>query len=286
VFPHLLFSSSTQEGRESFYGKSKLEGRILFEEWAKKNNATFTGLIIPNVYGPFSKPNYNTFVATFAQKLINREQPEIVADGDIKFIYVTNLCNLIIDIIKKTKHGTVSRIEISFDFIKKVSYILNLFTYFSDCYIRNGIIPELKGKDQINLFNTFRSYIDYSTHFPIKLNKKNDQRGFFVETIKLGIGGQVSFSTTLPGITRGNHFHTRKIERFTVIKGKARIQLRRIGSKELISHYLDGNEPAYVDMPIWYTHNITNIGKDELYTQFWINEWYDPEDGDTYYEEV
>ena len=91
---------------------------------------------------------------------------------------------------------------------------------------------------------------------------------------------------TLPGVTRGNHFHTRKIERFTVIKGKARIQLRRIGTKEVISFDLEGSRPAYVDMPIWYTHNITNIGKDELYTQFWINEWYNKEDGDTYFEKI
>lgn len=138
----------------------------------------------------------------------------------------------------------------------------------------------------MNLFNTFRCYIDYSGHFPIKLIQHSDPRGVFVETIRLGIGGQVSFSTTIPGITRGNHYHTRKIERFTVIKGKARIQLRKIGTEEVLNFELDGSEPAYVDMPIWYTHNITNIGKDELYTQFWINEWYDPEDGDTYFEPI
>ncbi|MFK2346109.1 hypothetical protein ACIXNK_21890 [Bacteroides fragilis] len=100
------------------------------------------------------------------------------------------------------------------------------------------------------------------------------------------MGGQVSFSTTVPGITRGNHYHSRKIERFTVIKGKALIQLRCIGTEEVLEYYLDGNEPSYVDMPVWYTHSITNVGGGELYTQFWINEWYDPEDGDTYYEKI
>lgn len=128
--------------------------------------------------------------------------------------------------------------------------------------------------------------MNYPIKFPVKLRQHIDDRGTFVETIKIGIGGQVSFSTTIPGITRGNHFHTRKIERFTVIKGKARIQLRKIGTYEVLDFYLDGNEPSYVDMPIWYTHNITNIGEEDLYTQFWINEWYNPEDGDTYFEEV
>jgi len=113
-----------------------------------------------------------------------------------------------------------------------------------------------------------------------------DERGSFVETAKLNNGGQVSFSTTRPGITRGNHFHTRKAERFAVIKGKALIQLRRIGTDNVLNFELDGNEPAYVDMPVWYTHNITNAGDDDLYTIFWINEFYDPDDPDTFFERV
>ena len=98
--------------------------------------------------------------------------------------------------------------------------------------------------------------------------------------------GQASYSTTNSGVTRGNHFHTRKIERFSVIKGKAKIQLRKYLTDEIISFELDGNSPSYVDMPIWYTHNITNIGDEELLTFFWINEPYDQNDPDTYPEIV
>ena len=90
----------------------------------------------------------------------------------------------------------------------------------------------------------------------------------------------------MPGITRGNHFHTRKIERFIVIGGKAKISLRKIGSIEVYEYLLDGKNPSYVDMPIWYTHNITNIGSSPLITAFWINEAYDPKDADTYFENV
>ena len=97
---------------------------------------------------------------------------------------------------------------------------------------------------------------------------------------------KISFSTTKPGITRGNHFHVRKAERFAVIKGKARIQLRRIGSDKVLDFDLDGSEPAFVDMPIWYTHNITNIGDEELYTIFWISEFFDADEPDTFYEVV
>jgi UDP-2-acetamido-2,6-beta-L-arabino-hexul-4-ose reductase len=128
--------------------------------------------------------------------------------------------------------------------------------------------------------------MDIAGHYPVKLKMNTDDRGSFFETIKTQLGGQVSFSTTKVGITRGNHFHTRKIERFAVIKGKARIQLRRIGTSEVLNFDLDGNEPSYVDMPVWYTHNITNTGNEDLYTIFWINEFYDPADPDTYFENV
>lgn len=286
VKPHVIFSSSSQEERDNLYGKSKREGRELFENWAKRSGASYTGMVIPNVFGPFSKPNYNTFIATFAHKLINGENPEVKVDGDIKLIYVGSLCDYIISIINHTKKGTINRFDVPFDFECKVKNILDKFINFNQLYNNNGIIPILNDRNDINLFNTFRSYINYPIKFPVKLKQNNDDRGTFVETIKIGIGGQVSFSTTIPGITRGNHFHTRKIERFTVIKGKARIQLRKIGTNEVLDFYLDGNEPSYVDMPIWYTHNITNIGEEDLYTQFWINEWYNPEDGDTYFEEV
>jgi UDP-2-acetamido-2,6-beta-L-arabino-hexul-4-ose reductase len=100
------------------------------------------------------------------------------------------------------------------------------------------------------------------------------------------MGGQVSFSTTFPGITRGNHFHTRKIERFAVIKGKALIQLRKYNTSEILDFELNGDQPSYVDMPVWFTHNIKNTGEDELYTVFWINEFYNEADPDTYFENV
>lgn len=170
--------------------------------------------------------------------------------------------------------------------MKKVSVVLKLLNIFKQKYFDGGEIPVINDSFEHNLFNTYRSYIDYKTHFPVKFTQHTDPRGAFVEVIRLGIGGQCSFSTTVPGITRGNHYHTRKIERFAVIKGKALIQLRKIDTDEVLDFYLDGNEPAYVDMPIWYTHNIKNIGDEELYTIFWINEAFNPEDADTYFLEV
>jgi len=282
--PHVLFSSSTQEERDNIYGKSKKEGRQLFCNWAKKSGATFTGLIIPNVFGPFGNPYYNSVIATFSHQLTHGELPIIEVDGQLKLIYVGELVEEIHKIITSGLNQEECRISNTSE--QKVSEILAILERFKVDYFNQGIFPELKNRFEVNLFNTFRCYIDIKNNYPVKLKMNTDDRGSFVETIKMGLGGQVSFSTTKPGITRGNHFHTRKIERFAVIKGEARIQLRKIGTNEKFAFYLSGKEPAYVDMPIWYTHNITNIGQEELYTIFWINEFLNPADPDTFFEEV
>ena len=289
--PHILFSSSTQEERDNLYGKSKKEGRELLEKWADHNNAQFTGFIIPNVYGPFGNPYYNSVVATFCYQLAHNELPQIDVDGEIKLIYVGELVTQIIEIIENvhSEHPddvVIQQIKLQHTTEVSVSKILKLLETYKTNYFEKGEIPALDTPFHRNLYNTFLCYIDYSTFFPFKLKLNTDERGAFVETIKLSSGGQVSFSTTVPGITRGNHFHTRKSERFAVIKGQARIELRRIGTDKVLSFDLDGKEPSFVDMPVWYTHNITNIGDKELYTIFWISEHFDATDPDTYFEKV
>jgi UDP-2-acetamido-2,6-beta-L-arabino-hexul-4-ose reductase len=281
---HVLISSSSQEERDNLYGKSKKEGRVLLTNWAVKANATFTGMIIPNVFGPFGHPFYNSVIATFSHQLAHGETPKIDVDGHLKLIYVGELVSEIIHSINNSINQSIYNVLHTSE--AKVTEILSLLQNYKENYQDKGEIPVLNNTFELNLFNTFRCYMNIKEHFPVKYTQHKDPRGSFVEIIRLGMGGQVSFSTTVPGITRGNHYHTRKIERFAVIKGKALIQLRKIGTDEILEFYLDGNEPAYVDMPIWYTHNIKNIGEDVLYTNFWINEFYDPNDPDTYFENV
>jgi UDP-2-acetamido-2,6-beta-L-arabino-hexul-4-ose reductase len=281
---HVLFSSSSQEERDNLYGKSKKEGRQLLAAWAKRSGGKFTGLIIPNVFGPFGNPYYNSFIATFSHQLTHNEQPKIEIDGLVKLIYVGELVKIILDLAKKTTKEDV--VEVKHSHEARVSEILQLLENYRDQYFVSGIIPALNSSFEINLFNTFRGYIDNKSHFPVKFIQHTDNRGTFVELIRLNVGGQVSFSTTVPGVTRGNHFHTRKIERFSVIKGKAIIQLRKIGTDEVLTFELNGDNPSYVDMPVWYTHNIKNAGDEELYTVFWINEFFDQNDPDTYVEVV
>jgi len=279
----VLFSSSIQEERNNVFGNSKKEARSIFSKWAKESGTKFKGLIIPNVFGAFGVPFYNSVVATFSHQLVNNKSPKIETDAKLNLIYINDLIKTIIELFNKESEEFVN---IQHTDSYKVSEILELLNQFKTTYFDKGQIPGFQNQFEINLFNTFRSYFNLALHFPVKYKNNIDDRGNFVEIIRLETGGQVSFSTTKPGITRGNHFHTRKIERFSVIKGKALIQLRKIGSDEVFDYYLSGDEPSYVDMPIWYTHNIKNIGEEELYTMFWINEFYDVKDPDTYFEKV
>ena len=290
VTPHIIFSSSSQEDRDNLYGQSKKEGKEKFVAWAAKRGGKFTSLTIPNVFGPFGKPNYNSVVATFCHKVARNEEPTIINDGEVGLIYVNELVSIFIDSIKgEVKADAIGEnsyeVRIQPTSKNKVSRILALLNRYKKDYMGNGVFPSLEEPFEKALFNTFRCYVP-EDHYPVKFTKHTDPRGSFVEIARTQTSGQFSFSTTVPGITRGNHFHTRKAERFAVISGKALIQLRKIGTNEVINYHLDGNEPAYVDMPIWYTHNIKNVGDEELITLFWINEPYNPEDADTYFEDV
>ncbi|WP_435625420.1 polysaccharide biosynthesis C-terminal domain-containing protein [Flagellimonas sp.] len=288
--PHIVFSSSSQEERDNLYGQSKKEGKNLLAAWALEEGGRLSSLTVPNVFGPFGKPNYNSVVATFCHKVAHDEEPTILNDAEIGLIYINELVSKFQEAINgaltgKKLNDNAQEIPIKANHFVKVSRLLELLKRYKTDYMGHGIFPNLENDFEKALFNTFRCYVPTS-HYPVKYTKHTDPRGSFVEIARTQTSGQFSFSTTVPGITRGNHFHTRKAERFAVIRGKARIQLRKIGTDEVIDYLLDGDEPAYVDMPIWYTHNITNIGDEELITLFWINEPYDPEDADTYFENL
>lgn len=284
--PKIIFSSSIQEKKDNLYGKSKLDGRKYLEDWAAKTESSVVSLIIPNVFGPFGKPFYNSFIATFSYQIIFGEKPKIINDNEVDMIYINELSQIFFEKILMKDNVKINSYLVPHTSTRKVSEILELLEKFNYEYVQNGNVPKLDlNSFELNLFNTFTSFIP-KDYFPRKFKKHSDNRGIFVEIIRSGSGGQTSFSTTLPGITRGNHYHTRKIERFAVISGKALIQLRKVDSNEIIEYILDGDVPSYVDMPIWFTHNITNIGNKELVTLFWINEPYDSENADTYFIKV
>ena len=278
----LIFASSLHETQNTPYGRSKKEANRIFANTAEKANYSYTGLIIPNIFGPFGKPYYNSFITTFCDCLIQNKAPAI-QDNFVDLIYVDAVIETIIHAfgvegiqIKKIPH------EISIS----VKEVWDLLYNYKQTYYEKGEVPNLSHGFELSLFNTFRSAIVLDFYFPRPYKTHSDDRGYFVELIREISGGQTSFSVTRPGVTRGNHFHTRKVERFSVLQGEAEICIRKIGNDEVKKFYLNGDCPAYVDMPIWHTHNITNIGNVDLITVFWINEPYNSEDADTYMEKV
>lgn len=292
--PYVIMSSSLQEERDNLYGRSKRDGRELFNNWADKTGANFAGLIIPNVFGPFGVPYYNSVISTFSHQLMIEDEPQIEVDAELKLIYVGDLVKRIFDLFPGNTENTegTENTEIPERLIYvehmaqfKVTELLEKLRGLYMTYVVGGVIPDLSDYFDLCLFNTLRSYLP-PEHFPVRYTRHTDSRGDYVEICRSLNTGQNAYSTTVPGITRGNHFHTRKVERFSVIKGMASIKLRKFGRDEVIEYILDGSEPAYVDMPVWFTHNLTNIGDEELVTLFWINEFYDPSDPDTFFEKV
>jgi UDP-2-acetamido-2,6-beta-L-arabino-hexul-4-ose reductase len=151
---------------------------------------------------------------------------------------------------------------------------------------RTGEIPELSSQFDVRLFNTYRSHC-FPGRYPLRLRTRADARGELTEAVKVhGGGGQLFFSSTRPGVIRGDHFHLAKVERFVVLRGEAEIALRRMLHDEVVRFQVSGAEPVVVDMPTMWAHNITNVGSSELLTLFWSNDLFDPARPDTYPERV
>ena len=279
----LIFASSIKHNENNSYGKSKKLSSELFLNSSKENDFTFINLIIPNVFGPFCKPNYNSFISTFCYNSINEIKNNINVNHKVPLIYIDNLVDVIIDQLNINSN---SEFLVDEDLKITVEEVKKIIDHFKETYYLQGNIPDLNTSFKTNIFNTFQSYIDLNNYFPRKYNLITDDRGSFSELIKASTKGQTSYSATNPNFTRGNHFHTRKTERFSVLEGEALIKMRKIGTDEVFSFKLSGKAPSYVDMKIWHTHNIHNIGKTSLITLFWINEFFKESDPDTYSEKV
>jgi len=279
----LIFASSILEESVTPYGHAKRKSRELFYSASNKHEFSFSGLIIPNVFGPFCKPNYNSFVSTFCYNLITKNELIIKEDKEVKLIFINNLIDEILNTINSKPSNNILIKE---DSSSSVSDIKRKLENYFQLYLINNQIPSFSSAFDKNLFLTLHSFIDIKTFFPKKNKLFNDQRGSFSEILRSSSEGQSSFSITKPGVTRGNHFHTRKIERFNVVKGKALIEVRKIGTELKSSFIISDEEPSFIDMKVWHTHNIKNIGKTDLITFFWINEFYNEEDSDTFFEKV
>lgn len=290
--PVLLASSiqASLTGRfaGSPYGQSKRAAEELLLAYSQETGAD--GLIyrLPNLFGKWCRPNYNSVVATFCHN-ISRELPITVSDPavELELVYIDDLIDEILDAMEGHPHrseGAYCRVPVSHRVT--LGEIVRLLHSFHD-QPRTLLLPEIpEGSFEKKLYSTYLSYLPpEKIAFPLKMNV--DERGSFTELLKTASCGQVSVNISKPGITKGQHWHNSKWEFFMVVAGHGLIQERRIGSDEKIEFEVSGNQIQAVHMLPGYTHNIINLSETEsLVTVMWANELFDPGRPDTYFEEV
>ncbi|OZB76926.1 MAG: capsular biosynthesis protein, partial [Microbacterium sp. 14-71-5] len=250
--PVVVYANSTQSTNGSVYGEAKKRAAEIIAEAASDVGAEFHNVVLPNLFGEHGRPFYNAVTATFSHLLARGETPTVDADKELVLLHAQNAADLLTG--REPTGGEVR---------ESVSGLLARLETISRVYAA-GEIPDVSDGFQRDLFNTYRSYTIESLT-PIALTRHADARGSFFEILRSHGGhGQSSFSTTAPGISRGDHFHRRKIERFTVLSGAATISLRKLFTDRVYDFVLDGEHPGAVDMPTGWSHKITNTGVDTL----------------------
>jgi UDP-2-acetamido-2,6-beta-L-arabino-hexul-4-ose reductase len=277
----VVYVNSSQAGNGSVYGDAKaLAGQVL-EQACLKFGISFSNLLVPNVFGEHGVPEYNSFVATFCAAIVSGGAPTLHADRELSLAHASDVADAIVRAASSQIVGGPTPIIST---VATVHSIASTLINQHSSYVA-GILPDMSQRFDQLLFNTLRSCM-YPAAYPLPLDPRRDNRGHLVETIKAGSGGQSFVSWTHPEITRGNHYHRRKFERFLVLQGKAEIKLRRLFHDDVITFRVSGDNPSPVDMPVLHTHNIINVGSSELITMFWTNEIFDPQVPDTYPEPV
>jgi UDP-2-acetamido-2,6-beta-L-arabino-hexul-4-ose reductase len=274
--PHIVFANTTHHTRDSAYGTSKRMAAEVLAAWSMQSRAVFTNLIIPHVFGEGCRPRYNSAIATFCHQLAHGEQPRIIEDGELELIHAQCVAEHIKSVIDTEAGGEV-RLQGN---PIRVSEVLAKLQGMADSYAAQ-IIPALESPFDLDLFNSYRWYL-FPQHFPVDLAPKRDARGSLFEAVKSLRGGQCFISMTQPGITRGNHYHRHKLERFLVLQGDALIRVRPLLGEKISEFRVSGRHPQYVDIPTLHTHNITNTGPTELTTLFWAHDIFDAAHPDTY----
>lgn len=282
--PRVVYAGSTyacddHPGRDSPYGLGKRVAGERLREWGTRREADVAEVRLPGLFGEHGRPEYNSFVATFAHRIAAGETPRVEGDRELPLLPVQDAVRLLLDAARTARGVSVSVAEGT---PMRISAVADTLRGFHDLYAPTGDIPDLTGPLAVPLFNTLRAAM-WPQAYPLRPQPRSDQRGSLVETVRVHGGtGQAFVSTTNPGFVRGEHVHTTKIERFQVLSGTGLIRLRRLLHTDVVEFDVTGDEPAVVDMPTWWTHSIENIGSGPLVTAFWANELFDPERPDTY----
>lgn len=282
----VMISSSTQAALDNAYGESKRAGEELMFSYSRETGAKVLVYRFPNVFGKWCRPNYNSAVATFCHNIahglpIQVNDPSVV----MRLVYIDNVVEELIAALSGGEHRRGGYCEVPVAHEITLGCIADLLYSFRDMR-ENLEVPNLGDAFTKKLYSTYLSYLPAEKFsYPLKMNR--DARGSFTEIIRTADRGQFSVNVSKPGITKGQHWHHTKNEKFVVVSGHGLIELRKIGTGEKTSFEVSGERMEVVEMIPGYTHKIVNLSETEdLVTVMWANEAFDPGHPDTYFEEV
>jgi UDP-2-acetamido-2,6-beta-L-arabino-hexul-4-ose reductase len=287
----ILFSSSIQAAFDNPYGKSKREAENLLFSYGAETGIPVFVFRLPNVFGKWCRPNYNSVVATFCHA-IARDLPYIVNDSEV-VLHLAYIDDVVDSFLKAMDNDVL--IDGEFCIVPtihtvKLGTIVFLLTQFRESR-RTLSLPDVGNSFEKLLYSTYLSYLP-ENNFSYPLTMHTDERGSFTELLKTPERGQISINISKIGITKGNHYHHTKNEKFIVVEGTALIQFRKIGKDKngkdfpVFEYPVTGEHIEVVDIPPGFTHSITNKGASDLVTVMWASESYDPDKPDTYFEKV
>lgn len=283
----VMVSSSIQAALDNPYGKSKKAGEELIFDYGRDHGIKTLVYRFPNLFGKWCRPNYNSAVATFCHNIAH-DLPITVSDRNhmMTLCYVDDVVDELIRALKNEENRRGEYCAVPIEHKITLGEIVDLLYSFKESRVTK-IIPNMtNGSFSKKLYATYLTYLE-PDHFAYKLKMNCDARGSFTEILRSQNAGQFSVNISKPGITKGQHWHNTKNEKFVVVSGHGLIQLREIGSSDVINYEVSGDDMTVVDMIPGYTHNIINLSDTEdLVTFMWCNECFDPEKPDTYYEEV
>jgi len=283
----VMISSSTQAALDNPYGESKKAGEELMFNYAKETGAKVFVYRFPNLFGKWCRPNYNSAVATFCYNIAH-DLPITVSnrENQLSLVYIDDLLAEMIAALKGEENcnGNYCYVPVVHDV--SLGQIIDLLYSFKNS--RKSLeVSDMSDLFAKKLYSTYLSYIsDNQFSYPLKMNV--DERGSFTEIIRTPDRGQFSVNISKPHITKGNHWHHSKNEKFVVVSGKGVIRFRRIDEPDsnIIEYYVSGDKIEVVDIPTGYTHNIENLGDTDMITFMWANEPFNPEKPDTFFEKV
>jgi len=281
----VLMSSSIQAELDNPYGKSKKAGEDLLFAYSKETGVKVLVYRLPNVFGKWCRPNYNSAVATFCYN-ISHNLPITVNDPSImmNLVYIDDLVEELISALQGKENYTGQFCEVPVVHTIQLGEIVDLIYLFKNSR-EERTVPYMKDTFTKKLYSTYLSYLP-EDQFSYSLKMNQDNKGSFTEFIKTIDRGQVSINISKPGVTKGNHWHQTKTEKFLVVSGKGVIRFRKIDSDKIIEYHVSGEKMEVLDIPPGYTHNIENLGDTDMVTIMWANEPFNPEKPDTYYLEV